>query len=704
MPLMSHESYQQDPAATIFSTSCDNFPKIVLVSTPCAIPPKIVSTDCATCPPAVYPDLCRDCPSPQTSPAKKTFFTPATTICCGKSPVSQVSSISLSVPPIQVRFDVLTREPFSRPASVFKNFVSTLNHLTSPEHYNNSEVIDDPRFDYQEGHKDPRIYRPYPKYESRLWKSSHRGRYSPCDGPRGKLISENLDDQVGVYVGDLGFPKPLLGSHEAVGFNEHVFFDRYTRYGAYGYGENETSVKNWKKPSRVRWGQIKWGDLQEKCWLRNVDRYSTHESLLADIPKDSPRHQIAPESRTAVLIRTYIGKQYSDNDMQTIRSLISELSLQSGSEYTVILFLHVKDEEIDIEDEDVYQQVVEQNVPREFWDMTVLWSSPTVSKRYPHLVKMKLTDVHRAQWQSVQNFALTHPEYEFFWNWELDSRFTGHHYEFTNKLARFARSQPRRGLWERNARFYIPAIHGSYNHAFRRFVQGAESEGIWGAIPVDANVNPKGPKPPVDSPEKDPHYQWGLGEEADYIGFLPIFHPIGTEWVIRNEVYGYPRDTTPRRASLITHSRLSRRLLLAMDHENMHGRHMSSELFPVSAALLHGFKAVAAPHPVYSDKDFPAQSVDRWFNPGIHGRAGSSKESPFGWKRESRFLDLSWYYRANLAGRLYWNFLGWRKDWTGGRLYEFRHGRVILPSILFHPIKDVRSDANSMGYDFDFQN
>lgn len=177
----------------------------------------------------------------------------------------------------------------------------------------------------------------------------------------------------------------------------------------------------------------------------------------------------------------------------------------------------------------------------------------------------------------------------------------------------------------------------------------------------------------------------------------------------------------------------------------MFGRHMSSELLPVSTALLHGFKAVAAPHPIYSDKDLPAKSTDRWFNPGINGRSGSSQDSPFGWKRESRFLDLSWYYRANLAGRLYWNFLGWQKDWTGGRVvslfnffpslppstffslslqlvspslllyctnefdltcllqYEFIHGRVILPSILFHPIKDVRPDANSMGYDFNFQ-
>ncbi|QSS65861.1 hypothetical protein I7I51_06712 [Histoplasma capsulatum] len=643
---MSHESCQQDLPAEIFSSCCT-----VLA-------------------PVVRPGVCRGRPTAEASPAKSTD------------------------PPF---INPVFWRIFDVQCFVFRNFVSTLSHLTTPEHYSNSEVVDDPRFEAKSAPDIPKIYRPYPNYESLLWKSSHRGRFNPCEGPRGQPISKNLDDQVGVYLGDLGFPEPMFGSHEAVGFNGDVFFDRYTRYGAYGYGENDSFVKNWKKPAKVQWDKVNWGKLQEQCFLKNADRFSADLSLLADLPQDSPRRQIEPEARTAVLIRTYVGKTYSDNDMQTIRSLVSELSLQSGGEYSVILLLHVKDEEIEIEKDEVYQQVVEENVPKEFWDMTVLWNIPVVSKRYPRLVKMKLTDVHRSQWLSVQHFALTHPQYKFIWNWELDSRFTGHHYEFTNKLDIFACSQPRRGLWERNARFYIPALHGSYNHTFRTIVQRFENEAVWGAMPIDhPHPRPIGPSPPVGSPDKDTDYKWGVGEDADYIGFLPIFHPIGTEWVIRNEIYGYLGQATPRRASLITHSRLSRRLLLTMDRENMFGRHMSSELFPVSTALLHGFKAVAAPHPIYSDKDLPAESADRWFNPGINGRSGSSQDSPFGWKRESRFLDLSWYYRANLAGRLYWNFLGWRKDWTGGRVYEFIHGRVILPSILFHPIKDVRPDANTL--------
>lgn len=205
------------------------------------------------------------------------------------------------------------------------------------------------------------------------------------------------------------------------------------------------------------------------------------------------------------------------------------------------------------------------------------------------------------------------------------------------------------------------------------YVRRSEPEAIWGAFPVgdsDAQkplrVQPSGPAPPVRVAEEDKGYEWGVGEQADYISFLPMFHPVGTDWVIRNEVYGYRGAETPRRASLITHARLSRRLLLAMHEENRLGHHMGSELFPASTALLHGLKAVVVPHPIYSDKLLPPASVDRWFNSGVNGRAGSTKGSPFSWGRETRFRDISWYYRANLPGRLYWPFLGWEKDGAGG--------------------------------------
>ncbi|KAH1271575.1 hypothetical protein KXV81_006441 [Aspergillus fumigatus] len=591
-------------------------------------------------------------------------------------------------------------EEEKRYPSVFSHVVSTLDRLAVPPSHDDRTILEDPRFEEQ-GSKIPRIYRPYPDYGSQEWQSTHRSPFVPCEGPRGKLLNESLDDQVGVYVGiPHEFPSPMFGSHEAVGFNGQVSFDRYTRYGAYGFGEEESHVSNWIKPSKVKWSEVDWSDLQCRCHDRNAARYSQKN----ESPSKEKQH-IAPESRTAVLIRTYIGKKYTENDLQAIRSMITELSLQSGGEYAVFLLLHVKNPHLPIDQVEVHQKVLKDNIPEEFWNMTILWNEPMVAARYPNLDR-NVVDVHHAQWLSVQNFALQHPEFDFVWNWEVDARFTGHHYEYANKVAEFGRKQPRRGMWERNARFYIPAVHGDYDSAFRKFVEQIEDEAVWGPLPIGPismrDTEFVGPSPPVSSPRQD-SYAWGVGEEADYIGFLPIFHPIGTDWVIRNEVSGYIGNDTPRRASLITHSRLSRKLLLAMDAENLAGRHMGSEMFPVTVALHHGLKAVTAPHPIYSDKNMPAESVDKWFNSGVNGRAGSTKNSPFSWGREARFRDISWYYRANLSGRLYWNFLGWSKEGTGGKLYETLHGRVCLPSILFHPVKDVRPDADNTHYKFDYE-
>ena len=125
------------------------------------------------------------------------------------------------------------------------------------------------------------------------------------------------------------------------------------------------------------WNRVNWGQLQDKCYKRNADRYAPKT------PTKTPDKRIAPEPRTAVLIRTYIGKEYSENDIYVLRSLVTELSLQSGGEYSVFLLLHVKDDQIPIEVADVARQIIKENVPREFWDITVLWNVPMVASRYP---------------------------------------------------------------------------------------------------------------------------------------------------------------------------------------------------------------------------------------------------------------------------------------------------------------------------------
>ncbi|KUL82049.1 hypothetical protein ZTR_10046 [Talaromyces verruculosus] len=598
--------------------------------------------------------------------------------------------------------------------SQFKNFKSTFNNIKPPRPpYNNSRIIDDPRASVQSANiaKSAKIYRPYPEYNSEEWKRTHRGAFVPCVGPRGKTLDDSLDDSVSVYVGvPENFPEPSFGSYEVIGVDGQLSYDRYTRYAAYGYGEDDPS-SDWIRPSKVDWDSVNWGKLQQECVQVNAGRYNTtaasDSSGLSSWfgrrsrPTNLINPEAAPEKRTAILIRSYTDKQYSENDKQVLRSMVQELSLQSGGEYEVFLLVHVKDDNIPIDQEEAYEQVLRDHIPPEFWNMTILWNVPMVSKRYNKLDPAVL-NVHQSQWLPIQHFVLEYPEFDFVWNWEIDTRYTGHMYEFTEAIASFGRKQPRRGLWERSERFYIPAIHGKYDTDFREFVAQKGGSGVWGRLGYEMQAEklpaPKGPPPPVLLPEND-NYQWGVGEDADFVGFLPIFNPYRTNWVLRDDVFGYLGTETPRRATIITHSRVSRRLVLAMDDENLNGRHVGSEMNPQTVALLHGYKAAYAPHPIWSDKPLAPKRMDRWFNSGVNGRSGSSLDSPFSWGREQRFRDLSWYYRCNVPGRLYWNLLGWEKDSTGGPSYEKKHGRVVLPSMFFHPIKDVSPDSDSMNYD-----
>jgi hypothetical protein len=294
--------------------------------------------------------------------------------------------------------------------------------------------------------------------------------------------------------------------------------------------------------------------------------------------------------------------------------------------------------------------------------------------------------VHLSQWLPVQWFSRLHPQFDFYWNWEMDIRYTGHHYELLEGLDRWTRQQPRRGLWERNSRFYIPRYHGNYT-TFSEYVEAryarVGAEMIWGpAPPRGQDPMPWDPMPPPQDTDPD----WGVGEDADFISLLPIFDPWPTHYTGKDGAFNYPDalkpDGPPRLATIITFGRLSNRLLGMMDLENVRepGHHMSSEMWPQTVALHHGLKAVYAPHSIFLSRLWPAKAAEFVFNNGDAnlfpspkvaatrpGDGSGGQESVYGLDREHNFVELStWYFRANLAGRLYKRWLGFEVGGIGG--------------------------------------
>ena len=167
-------------------------------------------------------------------------------------------------------------------------------------------------------------------------------------------------------------------------------------------------------------------------------------------------------------------------------------------------------------------------------------------------------------------------------------------------------------------------------------------------------------------------YKWGVGEEADYISLNPIFDPEGTTWVLKDDITGYNRTRLlpPRRAAMITTSRMSRRLLMKMHRMTAFKKQFAfPEMWPATVALQHGYKAVYAPHPMYVDRKWPVEYMAQTYNGGRDGSSGGARTSVFG-EREHNLKGLSWFYNSVFAPNLYKRWVGLKVNNDGGEEFE----------------------------------
>jgi hypothetical protein len=534
------------------------------------------------------------------------------------------------------------------------------------------------------------IYNPYPDYNSKVWKANYRGTYTTC-GP--------VQD-VKVFSGHPEiFGEPHIGSYVALDIDSNLCFERETRLTAYGYVEGSKDESS-SGEKHTKESLANWGLLQLECMQKNSDRYKpgpvkpqasnysmpagTNSSRLFnstamrrrleirtgedDPQKSGPdgtrKTKAEVMSRKAVIIRTSSEQKYTENDILNIRALVSELSLRSGGEYQVFLLVHVKDEALPIwADPTVYMESVHENIPQEFWNMTVLWNDAKMEEAYP-LIPSEANNAEKSPWLSIQMFAQEYTEFTHYWNWDFESRYTGHYYDLFEKLASFAKGQPRKYLWERNERYYIPSVHSRLSK-FRLLVEKVSgSDTVWGA-PTGLGIKPVGPVKPSPDPEED-MYKWGIGEEADFISLSPIFNPVDTNWGPRNDVWGFEGEDTPRRATIGTQSRCSKKLLNAMHGANVKGNHVGSEMMPPTIALLHGLKPVFAPIPMFFDRAWDGISLERYFNPGPQGQSGSTPNSPFSEGNQGRFEGSTWHDFSEPPMRLYNNWMGLEDNGIGG--------------------------------------
>ncbi|KAK0670746.1 hypothetical protein QBC41DRAFT_387767 [Cercophora samala] len=600
-----------------------------------------------------------------------------------------------------------------------------------------------------------------------------------------------------------GFPDNILGSYELLGLPEDVCFERFGRYGPYGYGysikkgglgvgehgEREGAEDVWGAGQEVDYRKVDWAGAQRRCYEANAKRYKPlvrkeaapsgfyigdgiGGSKLAVRDDKSPKvesvkpaaaghnktateeekSQEKPQGdlpRTAVVLRCWDEFQWKEEDILNLRALIAELSLASGGRYDVHLLVQVRNDARNPvwADDDAYRARINETVPEEFRGIATLWSQTQMLAVYQGIVDLftrgpdlPVHGSYRGLQMAMQHFAYNHPEYDYFWQWEMDIRYTGHYYDLLTKLETWSKSQPRKGLWERNSRFYMPYVHGSWED-FKQMARVQTEHGtvtadnLWDKLPgsirppsspvakpqtetsVWGPLRPEDPKDwfehehdpvPPTSYERD-KYTWGVGEESDLITLSPIFDPEGTSWKLASDITGYntQRGLPPRRAQIITASRMSRRLLLLMHRETAYKKHHAfPEMWPATVALHHGLKAVYAPHPVFVDRAWPAEYLARVLNGGRNGASGGGRTSVYG-DKEHNMRGLTWFYNAGFSGNLYRRWMGLRVNNDGGEEFELEvdetgtkdektpggmrggEGRMCLPPMLLHPVKEV---------------
>ncbi|GAW17072.1 hypothetical protein ANO14919_065220 [Xylariales sp. No.14919] len=574
----------------------------------------------------------------------------------------------------------------------------------------------------------PTVFRPQPDYNSDEWRKSYV-RVNPCYVDADKKVP--VPDLYAYHGLVQGQPKAAIGSHEAVGLQSDVCFDRFGRYGPYGLGysldrggvsesldiENEGSETVWEKSGQIDWNEVDWAQAQAQCVDSNRDRFFTGNQTRDAELASTGRKKL---HRTAIVVRTYVGFKWTAHAVLNFRAMVSELNLQSGGEYDVHFLLHVRDNDAPIwADKATAQEIIEVNIPTEFHGLCTLWSEAQMKLFYPGnfgdtYENPSMADIHgvyRSAHMPLQHFAVMHPEYEHFWNWEMDMRWTGSYYELFDRLGKWGANQSRVGAWERSAKYYIPGLHGTwenFSQLVNTEIQASNKRPLLGPVTFTGKLALSQGENfmPASCASGSELSQCGVGEEADLITLNPLFDAEESGWVFSGDVTGY--ETTlpkpPRRCSIVTASRLSRRLLLVMHEETWRLHHsMFSEMFPSTMAFHHGLKAVFAPHPVFLDRDWPQAEIDIAFNGGKDHSSGG-RGSPFDLNNEHNHKGTSWYYNSEFAGLLWRRWLGYAqmdgRGNNGGRAGEglmrggreeeqnpASSGRLCLRSMLVHPIK-----------------
>lgn len=222
--------------------------------------------------------------------------------------------------------------------------------------------------------------------------------------------------------------------------------------------------------------------------------------------------------------------------------------------------------------------------------------------------------------QPLQLFAHFYPEFDHFWQFEMDNRFTGDVGQMLQAFQNFGSESPIKQARERASWTYMPRVHGEWEEFSQKIDKVLDGNAtVWGPVKVDA-IDPVGPKPPVDDP-RDDNFEWGVGQKADLLLLTPMFDVLRfstiDDWVFKDWVGGGIQKTTPRFQAAPAQARASRTLLdVIHTGQHEHGIYLASEATLPSFALWHGLKTISVPIPKYQWPEKELRELNIIYNGG----------------------------------------------------------------------------------------
>ena len=285
----------------------------------------------------------------------------------------------------------------------------------------------------------------------------------------------------------------------------------------------------------------------------------------------------------------------------------------------------------------------------------------------------------------------------------MDTRLTGNTLEYLEALSGFAKASPRKQAFERGSFRYIPEVHGKYENFLAVVNSSVDGRGVWGPLRIPEIPKPIGPRPPSTDPIDD-NFQWGVGEDADFVPTVPCKSlPLTTSWLYTNTLSGFKSgEKTPRLFCPQAVSRMSWKLLNAVHKAQVEkGLYIPSEATMPSFALWHGLKLSQPPQPwiILAREDIlqDAHAIDKIVNGGppqstyrgfAFGTNSHNEEvlDHYNWRTEQ-----SWHWRSNLPSNLLDTWLGYKRDPIEGsaleNILQVQGDRIYAPVIWLHPYK-----------------